>query len=224
MNCEVFQNLEVRTSTLSFLMTRILSSNLLILGLIRFYYDMVGTIALLCLLGFGVLDYGYCIHGCDLLWWRQIVMLEEITPLSTMLHIVCIKAVLILGLALWSYNRTEESKEHLQTHKDMPIAYVRRRYCRFLVMRLLASLDMLIYNQPRLKDFSLRHKDLNDAVELFRWEARRLFERTELQLRLPLHEVFPVEDLQEEKLLQLGYGENLQQLRELDIHMMVYGT
>ncbi|XP_017010822.2 uncharacterized protein [Drosophila takahashii] len=202
-------------------MTRILVSWRWVFRRIHLHYEVVGSIAVFCLLLLGVLDYGYLFHGWDLLWWRQMVLKQEITPLSVMLNIGGVKMGIILGHALWSYTR-QAAAQHLPGNQDMPIAYVRRRYCRFLIMRLLASLDRLIHHHPRLEDFQQRHKDLNDAVELFRWEARKLFERTDLQLCLPLHEVLPVEDLQEEVLLHQGYGEKLLQLRELDIQMMVY--
>ncbi|KAH8360879.1 hypothetical protein KR084_010187 [Drosophila pseudotakahashii] len=202
-------------------MTWILVSWRRVFRQIRLHHQVVGSIAVFCLLLLGVLDYGYLYHGCDLLWWRQMVLKEEITPLSVMLHIGGVKMAFILGRVLWSFTRQAAAK-HLQSNQEMPIAHVRSRYCRFLVMRLLASLDALIHHHPRMEDFLQRHKDFNDAVELFRWDARKLFERTDLQLCLPLHEVLPVQDQQEQVLIDQGYGEKLQQLRELDIRMMVY--
>lgn len=202
-------------------MARILDSWLWVLRKIRLNYDVIGQIAVLCLLVLGVLDYGYFFHGWDLLWWRQMVLQEEITPVSVLLHIGGVKVAIILVLTMWSYTR-QAAEKRLQRNQDMPITQVRKRYCRFLIMRLLASLDKLIHHHSRMEDFLDRHKDFSDAVELFRWEARKLFERTDLQLCLPLHEVLPVEDQQEKDLLHQGYGEKLHRLRELDIHMMVY--
>ncbi|XP_017058881.1 uncharacterized protein LOC108099763 [Drosophila ficusphila] len=189
----------------------------------RLHYGVVFNVALLCLLGLGVLDYGYFCHGWDLLWWRHLLMQEEITPLSVLLHIGGVKLVVILGLALWSSSR-KAAGEDRQVNQEMPIAYVRKRYCRFLVMRLLASLDKLIHQHPQMEDFLQRHTAFCTAVELFRWDARKLFERSDLQLTLPLHEVLAVKDCWEENLLQNGYGERLHNLRELDIHRMVYDS
>ncbi|XP_016983643.1 uncharacterized protein LOC108047798 [Drosophila rhopaloa] len=205
-------------------MTKIIDSWQWAFGLIRLHYDVVGIIALICPLVLGVLEYGYLYHKWDLLWWRDLVMQEEITPLSVMLHIAGIKVAVILGLTLWSFTRVGD-KTDMQASQDMPISYVRRRYCRFLMMRLLASLDELVSHQHlRMVDFQQMHKDFCMAVELFRWEARKLFERSDLQLCLPLHEVLLVKDLQEEDLLRRGYGERLEHLRELDIHRMVFET
>ncbi|XP_017111749.1 uncharacterized protein LOC108135515 [Drosophila elegans] len=187
---------------------------------VRLHYEVVGIIALVCLLVMGVLDFGYFYYGVDLLWWRSVVMQEEITPLSVMFHLAGVKVALILGLTLWSYTR-EGEKSDIQ---DMPISYVRRRYGRFLMMRLLASVDDLVQLHPRLEDFLERHKDFCEAVELFRWEARKLFERSDLQLSLPLHEVLLVRDQQEEELLRRGYDERLLQLRELDINKLVFDS
>ncbi|XP_016965081.1 uncharacterized protein LOC108034653 [Drosophila biarmipes] len=202
-------------------MARILASWLWVLRKIRLHYDVIGHIAAICFLVLGVLDYGYSFHGRDLLWWRQKVLQEEITPLSVLLHIGGVKIAIILVLTMWSYTR-QAAERRWQRQRDMPITCVRKRYCRFLIMRLLASLDQLIHHHPRMEDFLERHKDFADAVELFRWQARKLFERTDLQLCLPLHEVLSVDDQQEQDLLHQGYDEKLQRLREMDIHMMVY--
>ncbi|XP_039486472.2 uncharacterized protein LOC120448504 [Drosophila santomea] len=192
-----------------------------ILRLIRLHYQVVGNIAVLCLLVMSIIDYGYIYHEWDLLWWCEVVGQEEITPLTVLLHIGGIKVAIILIITLWSYSREGAAKDQ-QGNLDMPISFVRRRYSRFLVMLLLASMDRLIKHHPRIDDFLQNHKDCGEAVKEFRWRARKLFERTDLQLCLPLHEVLSVDEQQEKELLRLGYGEKLTQLRELDIYKMVY--
>ncbi|EDV51986.1 uncharacterized protein LOC6543661 [Drosophila erecta] len=191
-----------------------------VLLLIRLHYQVVGNIAMLCLLVMSIMDYGYIYHEWDLLWWCEMLGQKQITPLAVLLHIGGFKVAIILILTLWSYTRGAGKDQ--EGNEDMPISFVRRRYSRFLVMVLLASMDRLLQHHPRLDDFLQNHKDCFEAVKQFRWRARKLFERTDLQLCLPLHEVLSVDDQQEKELLRLGYGEKLTKLRELDIYKMVY--
>ncbi|KAH8379198.1 hypothetical protein KR009_003576 [Drosophila setifemur] len=185
-------------------------------------YVGLGQSALLLLLLVAGLEYGFVAHGCDLLWWRSLVLQEEITPLTVLLNIAGAKIVIILGITLFSYTRKATNDQQERRKEEMPISYVRRRYCQFVVMRLLAALDALLHHPP--EDYLQAHASFCQAVELFRWDARKLFERDDQQLCLPLYQVLSVVDLQEEQLLQLGYGEGLLHLRELDIYRMVFDT
>ncbi|KAH8319390.1 hypothetical protein KR067_006802 [Drosophila pandora] len=191
---------------------------------LRRNYNSIGHAAMTIILLVAALDQAYVRHGCDLLWWRNMVVQEEISALSIMINIAGVKLAIILGLTLFSYVRPAvNSRRPLrQKAEDMPISYVRRRYCRFIVMRLLASLEALIYSPQ--EEYVHRHMTFCDAVKVFRWDARKLFERNDLQLSLPLHQVLVVEGAVEEALLQEGYAEQLQHLRELDIYRMVYDT
>ncbi|KAH8327694.1 hypothetical protein KR074_010812 [Drosophila pseudoananassae] len=195
-----------------------------IVRLIRRNYNSIGHAALTIILLVSVFDQAYVRHGCDLLWWRNLVLQEGISAMSIMINIAAVKLGIILGLTLFSYLRPAANNRRSQRNKaeDMPISYVRRRYCRFIVMRLVASVEALGTSPP--EDYIYRHKTFCDAVEVFRWDARKLFERSDLQLSLPLHQVLVVEGAAEEALLQDGYGEKMKHLRELDIFRMVYDT
>ncbi|XP_033159081.1 uncharacterized protein LOC117140341 [Drosophila mauritiana] len=186
-----------------------------VLRLIRLHHLAVGNISVLCLIVLSIMDYGIL----DLFCWFETVEKENI-PLTVLMYIGGLKVAIILFLALWCWTR--EAEKNQEDNLDMPISYVRKRYCRFLVMHLLASIDRLIHHHLHIDDFLQGHKDCVEAVEQFRWRARRLFERTDLQLCVPLHEVLSVDDQQEKELLRLGYGDKLEQLRELDIYKMIY--
>ncbi|XP_017095935.2 uncharacterized protein [Drosophila bipectinata] len=195
-----------------------------IVRLFRRNYNSIGHAALTIILLVFVFDQAYVRHGCDLLWWRNLVLQEEISAMSIMLNIAAVKMTIISGLTLFSYFRPAANNRRSQRPKteDMPISYVRRRYCRFIVMRLVASVEAL--GNSTEEEYIYRHMAFCDAVEVFRWDARKLFERNDLQLSLPLHQVLVVEDAVEEALLQDGYAEKLKHLRELDIYRMVYDT
>jgi len=215
-----FQNYKVcsrlNTSFHSIQMAKIPLSWSRVLRLIRLHHLAVGNIAVLCLIVLSIMDYGIL----DLLCWFETVE-EENIPLTVLMYIGGLKVAIILFLALWCWTR-EEAEKNQEGNMDMPISYVRKRYCRFLVMNLLASVDRLIHHHSHIDDFLQSHKDCGEAVEQFRWRARRLFERTDLQLCVPLHEVLSVDDPQEKELLRLGYGDKLAQLRELDVYKMIY--
>ncbi|KAH8322012.1 hypothetical protein KR059_000402 [Drosophila kikkawai] len=192
---------------------------------LRRYHSAVAMVSLFCLLLWGVLDYAYKIHGVDLLWWHSQMTSFNIDSLSVLLYIVGAKMSLILVLALVSCIRSAVVKKEPRC-KEMPISYVRRRYCRFLVMQLLFALDALVQEPETmdLADYAQRHANFVTAVQCFRWQARKMFERIEQQVLRPQHEVLHVDDLLEEELLGRGYADRLATLREWEIFRMVYGS
>lgn len=208
---------------MSLQLARLAGLVLRLLRLFRRHHIPVAMVTLLVLVLFAALDYGYKVHGCDLLWWFSQVAPLNISPLSVLLHIACAKVTVILGLALGSYIRSAVVKE-LPALADMPISFVRRRYCHFIVMRLLASLDELVLEPESmdLKDYIQRHARLSTAVELFRCQARKVFERTDQQVTRPLHEILVVDDRLEMDLVHRGYGKCVRPIREWDIHRMIY--
>ncbi|KAH8300542.1 hypothetical protein KR018_011961 [Drosophila ironensis] len=193
-----------------------------ILGKFRNNYVEIGNSSCFLLLVVGSLDYVYRWHGCDLLWWRY--LFTRMTPLYTMAAIAASKLILILGLVLYSYlsPMTKGVQREERNPEDMPIAHVRRRFCYFIMMRMMASLSALI--ESPVEELEERHMAFCMAVNTFRFDARKLFERTDLQLNISLHEVLVVDESVEDLLIEEGHGEKLQNLRELDIYRMVYDT
>ncbi|KAH8286152.1 hypothetical protein KR054_003263 [Drosophila jambulina] len=189
---------------------------------LRRYPSAVAKASLLGLILLGVLDYGYKVHGIDLLWCR--IKVATFDPLSVLMYIVSVKVSVILVLALVRCIRSVVIKKEIRG-EDLPITCVRRRYCRFLMMQLLAAIDELVLEAEimDLADYLQRHAAFATALQRFRCRARKMFERTDMQNLLPQHVVLPVDDRLEEELLGMGYAEGLGALREWEIYRLVYG-
>ncbi|XP_022215455.2 uncharacterized protein LOC111069625 [Drosophila obscura] len=199
------------------------------LRLIRQNHESLAKYTIIWLLLVGIMHYSYVRNNCDLLWWKHQLTDHMVGPMVVMLYIIIFKVSLILSMTLWNYMKKQD-KEQENAH-EMPIAEVKRRYRRFIMMRLLRAVekfvhrplcDVLRHDRVRRR-FLRRHEKFVKEVALFLWNARKLYERTHDQLYLPLHQVLLVDDRREEQLLQLGYGERLTSLKDLDIHKMVYG-
>ncbi|BFF98645.1 uncharacterized protein DMAD_06744 [Drosophila madeirensis] len=196
--------------------------------LFRQNYATLAKCTILWLLLVGILHYGYVCKNWDLLWWKQQLTGLIVGPMMVLLYIIVLKVSLILLMTLWSYTKKVDKE---QQKKEQPISAVKRRYRRFIMMRLLEAVEELLHRP--LDDFTRpwrvqrrflkRRSKFIKEVELFLWSARKLYERTDDQLYLPLHQVLLVDDQREEQLLQLGYGERLTSLKDVDIHRMVYG-
>ncbi|KAH8235215.1 hypothetical protein KR032_010701 [Drosophila birchii] len=187
------------------------------------HHRALAIASLLGLILLGVLDYGYKVHGRDLLWWRNLII--TFSPLSILLYIVSSKMSLILALVLGYCIHSAVVKKGTR-HEVMSITYLRRRFTRFLVMQLLASIDELVLEPETmdLEDLMQRHAAFATAVQTFRCQARKMFERSDQQVFIPQHVVLQVDDQMESELLDLGYAKRLARLRERDIYWLVYDT
>ncbi|EDW79561.1 uncharacterized protein Dwil_GK20348 [Drosophila willistoni] len=187
--------------------------------LIRLHYIAVGLFAISSLLLVGILDYGYKLNGWDLLHWRQQIVQIEISPMSLMLFIGGVKLAAILMLTLWNYLRYKAHNPPQEP--QLSVQFVKERYCRYIVMRVMAVIDDLMVLTDSCQ-YHLQHSMLLKGIELFRWDARKLFELTELQLCLPIHQVYPVDAQRERELIHGGYDDGLSDLTELNIFNMLY--
>ncbi|KAH8360306.1 hypothetical protein KR200_001485 [Drosophila serrata] len=190
---------------------------------LRQYHCVVAKASLLGLILFGGLDYGYKVHGMDLLYWRG--QLATFSPLSILLYIIAAKVSVILALALESCIRLALVKKEPR-RREMPFSCLRERYIRYVLMQLLADLDEMVLEPETmdLANYLHRHADLNEAVRRFRYRARRIYERTDLHFLVPQHVILNVDDQQEAELLSLGYADRLEGLREEDFYRMVFGN
>ncbi|XP_034481909.1 uncharacterized protein LOC117787476 [Drosophila innubila] len=177
---------------------------------LRLHYDVLAATGLLCIIFIAILDYGHSWYGCDLICWREQLELVEDKPMVVMLFVVGFKLMLILILTLLSYLKVRPTVEP-------PISHVKRRFSRFIVMRLVAALDEFLLGK---RDFHERHAALIEAIHLFRSDARKLCERIPTELGLPIQQMLSVEEQEEKKLLKRGYR-CMPQLRETDIYRLV---
>lgn len=181
--------------------------------MLRIHYNALGASCLICMSLVGVLDYSHGVHGCDLYCWQQQLDRVEDKPMALMLLIAGFKLSLILALTLFSYTQTRPALEQ-------SIGYVKRRYRRFIVMRLLAAHHQFVHGDDQLQR---RHSELMLAIQLFRSDARKLYERTAEHLRQSVHQMLHVEEQLEQELLQKGYDKYtcVNQLRDVDIYRLV---
>ncbi|XP_017151185.1 uncharacterized protein LOC108161433 isoform X1 [Drosophila miranda] len=200
-----------------------------IICLFRHNHDTLSKCTIMFVMLVGILDYSYVKSNCDLLWWKKQLTDPKVGPMFALLYIVTFKVSLILFMTFWSYTKKIDRE---QEKNDTPISEVKRRYRRFIMMRLLKAFNVLVEERNLLnlshsgnvkKRFLKKHSKFIKEVELFRWNARKLYERTDNHLFLPLHQVLTVDDELEYQLLQSGYGDRLTMLRDVEIHQMVYG-
>ncbi|KAL7733257.1 hypothetical protein ACLKA6_004762 [Drosophila palustris] len=179
---------------------------------LRLHCDVLAAMGLFWVLLVAILDYGHIRHGCDLICWRQQLEQVEDKPLVVMLFVVGFKLMLMLILTLLSYLK-------VRPRVEPRISQVKRRFCRFIVMRLLAAHDEFLHGKS-WSDFQGRHAALVEAIHLFRSDARKLCERNSTELSLPIQQMLPVEEQEETELLKRGY-KCVPQLRETDIYRLV---
>lgn len=176
----------------------------------RLHSDVLAATGFLCIISMAILDYGYTRHGCDLICWRQQLETVLDKPMVVMLFVVGFKLMLTLILTLLSYLKVRPTV-------TPPISHVKRRFCRFIVMRLLAAHDEFLTGKD---EFQGRHAALVEAIHLFRSDARKLCERSSTELSLPIQQMLSVEEHEETELLKRGY-KCLPQPRETDIYRLV---
>ncbi|KAH8398817.1 hypothetical protein KR222_007963, partial [Zaprionus bogoriensis] len=182
--------------------------------LLHGHYDVLAAGCLLSMLLVAILNYAHSAHDCDLLCWRHHLDGMEHKPMLAMLFVAGFKLLLILILAVLSYTQVRQ-------HAEPPIAHVKQRYCRYLLMRLLAAHEEFVVQRSRT--IEERHAALLEAIQLFRADARKLCERTSRQLRVPIQQLLPVEEEEEQQLLTRGYDgiKCIKQFKERDIYRMV---
>lgn len=181
--------------------------------LLRVHYNALGVSCLICASLVGILDYSHGVYGCDLYCWQEQLDLVEDKPMVLMLLIASFKLIIIVILTLFSYTQTRPALEQ-------PIGQLKRRYRRFIVMRLLAAHHKFLYGGDQLQR---RHSELLLAIQLFRSDARKLYERSSDQLRQNVRQVLHVDEQLEQELLQRGYDRYkcVSQLRDVDIYRLV---
>ncbi|KAH8365637.1 hypothetical protein KR093_002883 [Drosophila rubida] len=173
---------------------------------LRLHYDFLAAMGIVAVLMLAVADYSHTIHGCDLIWWREQLEKFGDKPLVLMLVVASIKLMLILMLTLLSYLKVKADVEP-------PLSEVKRRFSRFILMRLLAAHDQFLRESQN--DPPGRHAAFVAAVEQFRSDARRICERN-----MPEQQMLPREEREEAELLKRGYR-CLPHLREADMYRMV---
>ncbi|XP_017841562.1 uncharacterized protein LOC108599276 [Drosophila busckii] len=168
---------------------------------------------LMCTFCFGILDFAYSRHNCDLLCWRELVSSTD-KPLLVLLLLGGTKILLILLLTLLSY----ADEPSISSPRIEPsIASIKRRYCRFILMRLLeARRKSLLLKEA---DIVQGHARLQQAIAIFRRDARKLNERTDLQLLMPLQQVLHVDEIEEWQLLRRF--KEYARVREVDLYRLV---
>ncbi|KAH8307041.1 hypothetical protein KR044_003981 [Drosophila immigrans] len=177
-----------------------------IVAQLRLHYDFLAAMCIVGITMLAVLDYSHSKHGCDLIWWRE--QLEKIgdKPLVAMFLVASMKMMLILMLTLLSYLKVKADVEP-------PLSEIKRRFSRFILMRLLAAHDQFL--RASQCDLQGRHAAFVAAVEQFRSDARRICERN-----MPEQQMLPLEEREEAELLKRGYR-CLPHLREADMYRMV---
>lgn len=181
--------------------------------LLHGHHVVLATISLLAILLVATLDYAHSAHDCDLLCWCQHLEAIEHKPMLVMIFMASLKLLLILILTLLSYTQ-------MRPYLDPPIADAKHRYCRYLLMRLLAAHEDFLHDNLALPE---RHAALLEAIQLFRSDGRRLYERTVAQLSQSMQQMLPVEEEEETALLARGFDDFkcVKQLKETDIYRMI---
>lgn len=174
---------------------------------------VLATISLVTMLLVATLDYAHSAHDCDLLCWRHQLDAMEHKPMLVMVLMASFKLLLILILTLLSYTKA-------RAYMDPPITNVKQRYCRYLLMRLLAAHEDFLHDNLALPE---RHAALLEAIQLFRSDGRRLYEHTVERLSQSMQQMLPVEEEEETALLERGYDDFkcVKQLKEADIYRMI---
>ncbi|XP_030386119.1 uncharacterized protein LOC115632959 [Scaptodrosophila lebanonensis] len=190
--------------------------------LLRQHCDTLAVLSLLCLMGVVVLDFRHVAARCELSHWCQLLVRIEGVPMLLVVLAGSLKLLLLLGMLVWRFVYIKPQK--------LSMIGVKQRYRRFILMRLLSALDQLlemrVQRSPRSRqrsyEFLRRRETLIGAIELFRCDARRIFERTDEQLCLSLEHVLLIDMQQEQWLLQQGYGKRLSQLNDSDIYKLLF--
>lgn len=182
--------------------------------LLHGHHVVLASIMLLMTLLIAILDYARIAYDCDLLCWcHYLEAVKEYKPMLVMIVMASVKLLLILILTVVSYTQ-------MRPYTDPPIAHVKQRYCRYLLMRLLAAHEDFLQDNQTLPE---RHAALLEAIQQFRSDGRRLYERSVTQLSLPMQQFLPVEEEEEKALLKRGYEDFkcIKQLKEMDIYRMI---
>ncbi|XP_065362494.1 uncharacterized protein LOC135955972 [Calliphora vicina] len=155
-----------------------------------------GSVFTLVLVGF--LHFELKQNNKDLLYWKNLLQYcyQELEQFAIMLIMLMILVkIIFVGLIIMMNTKT------VHWYDELTQLEVKKRYADFLVLRLIADIDKIEAKYLRnnktsdiitLKSFILAHENMKKSVENFRKDARKLLAPNEVEITLPIEEVYGV--------------------------------
>lgn len=163
-------------------------------------YPYIWFMSVFSIVFIGFLHYELKHNSRDLIYWKDLLEfcyneLEHFALILIML-VVLIKVVFLAFIIVMnsrSFNWFDELSQ----------LEVKKRYADFLFIRLVADIDKIEAKYLRnsknnevisLKSFIMAHEDMRLTIENFRKDARKLLSPNEVEVSLPIEEVYGVMD------------------------------
>ncbi|XP_036336346.1 uncharacterized protein LOC118746606 [Rhagoletis pomonella] len=155
----------------------------------------------------GFLHYELKHNSRDLIYWKELLdycynELEHFALILIMIVVLIKVTFLAFIIAMNSRSFT--------WFDELSQLEVKKRYADFLFIRLIADIDKIESKYLRcaneneiasLKSFILAHEDMRKTIDHFRKDARRLLTPNEIEVSLPIDEVYGLMD-DEERLMR----------------------
>ncbi|KAM7356676.1 uncharacterized protein ACRADG_002328 [Cochliomyia hominivorax] len=155
-----------------------------------------GSIFILVLIGF--LHFELKQNNKDLLYWKNLAQIcyHELEQFALMLIMfVILVKIIFVGIILMTNTHT------IHWYDELTQLEIKKRYADFLLLRLIADIDKVEAKYLRsgktsdiitLKTFILAHENMKQSVENFRKDARKLLTPNEVEITLPIQEVYGI--------------------------------
>lgn len=167
-------------------------------NIFQYHYPCIWFISIFTIVLISFLHFELKKNNKDLIYWRNLVQfcyheLEQFA-LMIIMFVILIK-IIFVAIILMSNSRT------VQWYDELTQLEVKKRYADFLLLRLIADIDKIETKYLRngktsdiitLKSFILAHENMKKSVENFRKDARKLLTPNEVEITLPIEEVYGI--------------------------------
>ncbi|XP_053956614.1 uncharacterized protein LOC128862169 [Anastrepha ludens] len=171
------------------------------------HYPYIWFVSVFTVVFIGFLHYELKHNSRDLIYWKDLLdfcynELEHFA-LVLILIVVLIKVIFLAFIIIMNTRSFTWFDELSQLE-------VKKRYADFLFIRLIADIDKIESKCLRcakeneiasLKSFILAHEDMRKTIDNFRKDARKLLTPNEIEVSLPIEEVYGLMD-DEERLIR----------------------
>ncbi|XP_023303703.2 uncharacterized protein LOC111685671 [Lucilia cuprina] len=162
------------------------------------HYPCIWFFSIFTIVIVGFLHFELKQNNKDLIYWKNLVQFcyHELEQFAIMLIILVIMIkIIFVGVIIMSNTHT------VHWYDELTQLEVKKRYADFLLLRLIADIDNIETKYLRnnktsdiitLKSFILAHENMKKSVENFRKDARKLMTPNEVEITLPIEEVYGV--------------------------------
>ncbi|CAD7003559.1 unnamed protein product [Ceratitis capitata] len=170
-------------------------------------YPYIWFMSVFTIVFIGFLHYELKHNSRDLIYWKDLLdfCYNELEHFALILiMVVVLIKVIFLAFIIVMNSRSFTWFDELSQLE------VKKRYADFLFIRLIADIDKIESKYLRsakeneiasLKSFILAHEDMRKTIDNFRKDARKLLTPNEIEVSLPIDEVYGLMD-DEEKLMR----------------------